>query len=399
VQWISAAFGTALAPSTATFLASKGELVRTFLNMGLIYCSAITEACAVGQADTALSGIIRDIENAASKGEFLSGSREPGPLDVLAAGAFAEPLTLLAPPASAAGTSPGYGTWANAVFSLDALAVPLAACGLQTGGRTREGGQVDLRPKAERVSVDADMSIARNAGHKKAASQRDAEDAANAAKATPTAASTAPPPSASAAPSDSSALPSTPRVQPASNKELPALFGDARTARTLSALSDLGVAHGAVHAHAPAMTAADLAAALSGVTGARIKNLFLRAKKERAPGDSRLWLVVALADAKTDLNAIGKKLGYAKDGVRFADAETLAENLGVAQGHVSPLALVNDEARLVNVVLDAALATAPGPLLFHPCFNEASVEINYADLLKLIDATGHAAPVVMDFTA
>jgi Ala-tRNA(Pro) deacylase len=132
------------------------------------------------------------------------------------------------------------------------------------------------------------------------------------------------------------------------------------------------------------------------VTGLPCKNLFLKAKKERAPGDSRLWLVVAPASAKTDLNAIGKTLGYPKDGVRFGDEETLKDNLGVVPGHVSPLCLFNDKAGLVNVVLDSSLTISTLPLLFHPFTNTASIEMTYAQLLDLLTKLGKK-PVIMDF--
>ena len=52
---------------------------------------------------------------------------------------------------------------------------------------------------------------------------------------------------------------------------------------------------------------------------------------------------------------LAKRLGYGKIVIRFGDAESLVENLGVVQGHVTPLALANDTAQVVNVALDARL--------------------------------------------
>jgi Ala-tRNA(Pro) deacylase len=157
-----------------------------------------------------------------------------------------------------------------------------------------------------------------------------------------------------------------------------------------------GVALGALHRHAAAPRVPELEAALAGVAGVRCKNLFLKAKKERAPGDSRLWLVVADVASETDLNTIGKALGYAKDGIRFADEATLKDNLGVVPGHVSPFCLLNDSAGLVNVVLDASLAGKAGPLLFHPGSNEASAEVAYEQLTKLLAAASRV-PVLLPF--
>ena len=116
------------------------------------------------------------------------------------------------------------------------------------------------------------------------------------------------------------------------------------------------------------------------------------------PGDSKLWLVVALTDTKFDLKQLATKLGYGNVQLRFAEPDVLLENLGVKQGHVSPLSLAHDAARLVNVALDAAMLApgAPAPLWFHPGDNSASVGIAAADLLKLVAATGHEH-VVVDF--
>jgi hypothetical protein len=45
-------------------------------------------------------------------------------------------------------------------------------------------------------------------------------------------------------------------------------------------------------------------------------------------------------------------------GVRFADGETLQTVLATAQGHVSPLAIINDQQKQVSVLLDKTLADA-----------------------------------------
>ena len=96
------------------------------------------------------------------------------------------------------------------------------------------------------------------------------------------------------------------------------------------------------------------------------------------PNDSKLWLVIALVDSKVDLKALATKLGYGNIQIRFAEQDVLLENLGTAQGHVSPLSLIHDEARIVNVALDSGLFSgefATNPLYFHPGDNSASVGI------------------------
>jgi Ala-tRNA(Pro) deacylase len=164
----------------------------------------------------------------------------------------------------------------------------------------------------------------------------------------------------------------------------------------------VAVVPGAVHSPAaqqPAATVEALLAALEGVAGTRVKNLFIKAKKEKAPGDSKLWLVCAAHDTDTNLVKLAAKLGYGKIVLRFAEADALLENLGARQGNVSPLLLANDAARVVNVALDARLlAPAAAPLLLHPGANEATAAVQPQDLLKFIEATGHAVTVI-DFAA
>jgi hypothetical protein len=87
----------------------------------------------------------------------------------------------------------------------------------------------------------------------------------------------------------------------------------------------------------------------------------------------------------------------AKDKLRQADPALLLENMGVEGGHVSPLGLLNDKMGVVRVLLDEGLRTSPGPLLFHPWTNDASLELTYDGLLTLIKNTGHAEPATMEF--
>lgn len=374
--------------------------------MGVIYGSVATAAVAIGAADVSLVSAVKAI-NTATAGEghhFLSSGTVPGLLDFYIMASFIETFSLLFPPAALVNTYPAYAAWATATLASMPIVRATTLVGISSGGRSREGGQVDLRADCVRVSVAADVSIARNAGHKKAASQRDAE---NIKKEEGSGAGAEAVPTKAGVKVVSNAVPtlvsthSSATIQPASNKILPTLAHAQRLEKGIAVLLTHKIVHGTIHSHPPALTAADLTTALIGITGVRIKNLFLKAKKPRAgvPNDSKLWLVIARSEAATDLNKIGTKLGYAKDGIRFADADTLIDNLGVAQGHVSPIALANDEMGLINILIDSSLTSenALEPLLFHPFTNESSVEMNYKSLLELIEKTGHAAPTIMDF--
>merc|ERR1712086_960570 len=132
--------------------------------------------------------------------------------------------------------------------------------------------------------------------------------------------------------------------------------------------------------------------------GGFCKNLFVKAKKAHPDrkDDSKLWLIVALVDAKVDLKALTKALGYPSKGeLRFANAEQLTTSLQCVQGEVTPFAVVNDPEATVNIVLDNAMLEKDG-LWFHPMTNEASTKVPVAGLLKYI-AQSNRTPVMMDF--
>lgn len=169
---------------------------------------------------------------------------------------------------------------------------------------------------------------------------------------------------------------------------------DAKIAAVEGKLTALGIAH-KTERHAAAATVDDMLVALAALAGTKCKNLFIKAKKERDPTDTRMWLVIAAANADTNLNSLAAKLGYGKIVLRFGDAESLLDNLGTVQGHVSPFALLHDTALQVNVAVDSRLLVdAAGPLYFHPLTNEASTAISPADLRRFIESTGHKITTV-----
>lgn len=78
----------------------------------------------------------------------------------------------------------------------------------------------------------------------------------------------------------------------------------------------------------------------------------------------------------------------------MAPAEALIATLGVTPGSVTPFGLVNAAPGSVRVVLDAALAEAPGLAWFHPLVNTASTGIRSADLLRFLRDLGHEVVVL-----
>ena len=92
-----------------------------------------------------------------------------------------------------------------------------------------------------------------------------------------------------------------------------------------------------------------------------------------------------------------KKLGFGSGNLRFAQPDVLTENLAVEQGAVSPFALLNDQKKVVNVIVDAALVACPHKLCFHPNDNSKTVLIAASAVLKFIESVTGVAPVVINF--
>jgi Ala-tRNA(Pro) deacylase len=118
------------------------------------------------------------------------------------------------------------------------------------------------------------------------------------------------------------------------------------------------------------------------VVGARCKNLLLQDRK------GHYFLVVTLAAKALDLVALAETLACKR--LSFASADTLFALLGIRTGSLSPLALINDRAGQVRLVIDAELA-AEEAFLFHPLENSASVSLSRSALDVFLANVGHPA--------
>lgn len=159
-------------------------------------------------------------------------------------------------------------------------------------------------------------------------------------------------------------------------------------ARGRAALDDLFARLGIVPRtieHPPVHTVEDAMPYWAGLAGMHTKNLFLKDRK------GALWLIVLPAERRADLKALARLLD-AKT-FSFGSAELLDEVLGIRPGGVSPLALVNDPAGRVTLVLDAAL-TRGEAVTFHPLTNEATTELKTADFLRFLKALGRKPRVI-----
>lgn len=115
--------------------------------------------------------------------------------------------------------------------------------------------------------------------------------------------------------------------------------------------------------------------------GARCKNLLLQDKQ------GGLYLVVTTAHKSLDLSAVASMLNSKR--LSFASAERLFELLGVRPGSLSPLALINDHAGNVRLVIDRDLAHEQ-VFLFHPLDSTATIALSRQDFEHFLQRIDHA---------
>jgi len=115
------------------------------------------------------------------------------------------------------------------------------------------------------------------------------------------------------------------------------------------------------------------------------KNLFLCDSKKR-----RFFLVVMSGHSTADLASLGAALGVK---LSFASEHRLTEHLGLTKGSVTPLGIINDEARAVEVIFDAEVLRWH-EIGVHPNTNTASVWLSPQDLYRLVEEHGNPVRVM-----
>ncbi len=134
------------------------------------------------------------------------------------------------------------------------------------------------------------------------------------------------------------------------------------------------------HEHPAVFTVAESRALDRDIEGEHTKNLFL---KDAA---GTFWLVTVPAEARIDLRSLPAAIGCKR--VSFGKPEDMERLLGVTPGSVTPLAMINADARSVTVALDAGLAAADR-INVHPLRNTATIGLAGSDVLRLLRHWGH----------
>jgi Ala-tRNA(Pro) deacylase len=157
----------------------------------------------------------------------------------------------------------------------------------------------------------------------------------------------------------------------------------------LARLAELGIESHTVD-HAPVFTVEESKELRGQLPGGHVKNLFLRNKKEE------MWLVTVEESKRVDLKALGEKLTGATGGaakLSFGSADRLMQYLGVIPGAVTPFAVINDKGKAVRMVLDQDLLRHD-VVHAHPLVNFKATALSPKDLLRFLEAEGHAAQVI-----
>lgn len=149
--------------------------------------------------------------------------------------------------------------------------------------------------------------------------------------------------------------------------------------------SDLGLTYERLD-HLPVFTADEAERLVPKARGAHAKNLLVEDRK-----DGRLFMLTVPFGVRVDLTGVARVLGINK--LRFASAEVMQSTLGVTPGAVSMLALVNDHAGRVTLVLDQSLSEADA-VQCHPLVNTATLVIDRDNLVRFLSAIRHEPKVI-----
>lgn len=113
---------------------------------------------------------------------------------------------------------------------------------------------------------------------------------------------------------------------------------------------------------------------------AEAKNLFLRDDRRE-----QYFLLTVRGDRRVDLKEFRRT--HQTRPLKFASEEELSGMLGLIPGAVTPLSVLNDEARRVKFFLDRAFAG--GLVGVHPNDNTATLWLRAEDLIRIVREHGN----------
>lgn len=115
-----------------------------------------------------------------------------------------------------------------------------------------------------------------------------------------------------------------------------------------------------------------------------VKNLFVRDDKKQ-----HYYLIVVQKDKTVNMKDLRFKINSRR--LSFASQDDLYKYLQLSQGEVTPLGILNDESRSVEVILDQDIPTTIG---IHPLTNTKTVYMKTRDLIEIIKNHGNHISIV-----
>lgn len=156
----------------------------------------------------------------------------------------------------------------------------------------------------------------------------------------------------------------------------------------VKAIQDMGIPF-ALYEHEPKYTIEDCLKTpeLDQDLATMPKNVFLTNRQQTS-----FYLLLLSPEKPYQTRVVSKLLGVSR--LSFAQSEHLSAYLQTDKGAVSPLNLLFDEKRQVQLVIDKDLLGFER-LWFHPGSNEASLEMNTSDFLKRFLPSLGVVPVIL----
>ena len=127
-----------------------------------------------------------------------------------------------------------------------------------------------------------------------------------------------------------------------------------------------------VFEHPPLFTVDEAKKYRKSMYGFHTKNLFLRDKKKKN------YLVIAHEDRTIDLTKLTERIKSSR--LSFGSKERLFEELGVFPGAVTPLSVINNSKKDINIFLDREML-GENAIFCHPLVNDRTISLSCSSLL------------------
>ena len=117
------------------------------------------------------------------------------------------------------------------------------------------------------------------------------------------------------------------------------------------------------------------------------KNLFLKDRK------GQFYLIIFHEDTEMNIKQLRKTLNAYRN-FNFATADEMMRILHCEPGGVTPLALMNESAREVTMVVSDSLVHDEAQLMFHPMDSNLATKISLPCLLRFLKHFGHTVKFI-----